>query len=305
MDHTVTVVCDGNGTVSPTGPLIVKHGDNVTFRFTPKPGNVLEKVLVGTIDVTAEAVPQNSYLLSDIQSDVTLTVTFSGAQSAIENVDRAYVKANKNKSGFVLVDVRPKEYFDGKSFTPGTVAGGHIAGAINVPLAVIQESTVAGLTALGLGTDKTVILYCNTGKTSGTAANELAAKGYGNLKNYLGSMNDWGSDPAETVVIAGLDLALGGEDAGVVSLDVPAGTGVRWSITSGAGVVELDSSTANPVGVLALGAGNAVLTATVDGIAKSECFVTVAGTGSGGSGCDLGFAPAAVLLLIPLMLLRK
>lgn len=246
-----------------------------------------------------------SYTVTSIDNNETLEVTFG--DGTIRNVDRAYVKANKDRETFVLVDVRPAEYYDGKSFTPGTVAGGHIAGAINVPLAVIESSSAADLAALGIGADKIVILYCNSGKTSRTAAEALVGKGYDSLRNYVGSMNDWGSDPAETVVIAGLDLALGGEDTGVVSVDVPAGTEVRWSITSGAGVVELDSSAANPVGVRALGAGEAVLTAAVDGIAGTECTVTVTGTdsGDGGSGCDLGFAPAAVLLLIPLMLLRK
>lgn len=310
MDHTVTVVCKGNGTVSPAGPLVVSHGNSVTFKFTPASGSVLKQVLDGTLDVTAEAVLQNSYVLSDIQSDVTITAVFSDASLVIETVDRAYVKANKDKSDFVLVDVRPAEYFDGKSFQLGVVTGGHIAGAINVPRPDIESATADQLTVLGLTKDKTIILYCNTGANSLAAAQALETKGYKNLKNYAGSMNDWGADPAETVVIAGLELAFDG--TGTVSVDVPKDKSVIWTVKhypddSTGPVVELSSATDIAVDVLALQPGTATLKANISGQASAESTVTVASAPGGGSsgGCDMILAPGALLLLAPLLFLRR
>lgn len=195
------------------------------------------------------------------------------------DVDRAYVKANKDKADFVLVDVRPEEYFNGKVFEPFVgqgVAGGHIRGAINVPFPIIQESTADELKALGLDPQKTIILYCNTGNTSRNAAQELLAKGYDNLKNYAGSMRDWGSDPEETVALAPRDLSVGGQ-ASTLSVDVPEGTSVTWSIVSSTvatatadAVIELSGTTGTSVDVIGLRPGTAVVRATVDGMASTE-----------------------------------
>ncbi|MDD4364369.1 MAG: rhodanese-like domain-containing protein [Synergistales bacterium] len=227
----------------------------------------------------------------------------SCASAAIETVDRAYVKANKDKSGFVLVDVRSAEQYDGKRFFASGVTGGHVAGAVNVPSAVLESSSVADLTVLGLGVEKTILLYCNTGATSLAAARSLEAKGYTKLKNYAGSMGDWGADPAETVVIAGLELDPGG--TGTVAVDIPEGLSVTWSVTQGKAVVDLSGTTGASVQVRALQAGEATLKAVLPDQASVESVVTVSGGASGGGGCEMGFLPAVALLFVPLLFLRK
>lgn len=250
-----------------------------------------------------------SYTVSNISQDVALNVSFG--DSAIADVDRAYVKANKDKAGFVLVDVRPEEYYDGKSFSPGVILGGHIAGAINVPRSDIEAATADQLPLMGLDPDKTIILYCNMGSNSAAVAQILAGHGYSNLKNYAGGMQDWSQDVDEVVVIASQEISVSGQ-ASTLSVDVPEGTSVTWSIVSPTvatatadAVIELSATTGTSVDVIGLRPGTAVVRATVDGMASTECEVIVLAASGSGGGCDIGLAPAAVLLLLPLVLLKK
>mgnify|MGYP000223219244 CR=1 FL=1 len=48
----------------------------------------------------------------------------------IDVVDQAYVKEKVGQPGFVLVDVRAEEVYNGKSPREG-IPGGHIEGAVN------------------------------------------------------------------------------------------------------------------------------------------------------------------------------
>ena len=49
---------------------------------------------------------------------------------SIDAVDQAYVKEKVGQPGFVLVDVRAEDIYNGKSPREG-IPGGHIAGAVN------------------------------------------------------------------------------------------------------------------------------------------------------------------------------
>lgn len=252
-----------------------------------------------------------SYTVTSIDNNETLEVTFG--DGTIRNVDRAYVKANKDRETFVLVDVRPASFYWGQSYDPALVAGGHIPGAVHVPLAEIESFSLGELASRGITPDRTVILYCNTGRTSRTAADVLVEKGFTNLRNYLGSMNDWGAQPDETVVIAGLELQIGVEETGVVSVDVPEGVTVTWSLGDvetasvlSDDVVALSATTGRQITVDAVAPGEARLIATADDRAKSEATVIVtAAPGGSSGGCGVGFTPAVVLLLLPLVLLKK
>lgn len=254
------------------------------------------------MDVTTEAKKNNYYLLISVQKDVLLKVTFSGAApSAVETVDRAYVKANRDKSGFVLVDVRPAAYFDGeKTFVSGATAG-HIPGAVNIPLACLNASSDAELSSVGLSKDKTVIVYCNIGGTSASAATVLAGKGYGSIKDYSGGMRDWGSDASETVAMKGVVLDLSGVGTHTISLDVLPEKSVSWAIGDPS-IVKLDAAVGPKVEVSAIRAGTTTLLATIDGQAKAETTVTVSGgSSSSGGGCDVGWSPMVLTLLVPLV----
>jgi phage shock protein E len=73
----------------------------------------------------------------------------------------------------VVIDVR----------TPQEFAGGHIAGAINIDHAVIEQEISKAKVVKG----DTVILYCRSGHRSGIAQETLKKMGYLKVENY-GSM---------------------------------------------------------------------------------------------------------------------
>ena len=121
----------------------------------------------------------------------------------IDVVDQAYVKEKTGQPGFVLVDVRAEEVYNGKSPREG-IPGGHIAGAVNFPLANLKaEGAAEALEKAGIVKDAEIIVYCNSGKQSSQFAEALvedfgfeAAK----VKNYKGSVIDWSKDPANKLV---------------------------------------------------------------------------------------------------------
>lgn len=78
------------------------------------------------------------------------------------------------ESGALLVDVR----------SPGEFAGGHLPGAINVP---VQEIGARAKELLKKG--KPIVVYCASGMRSGSAASAL--KGAGAQVLDLGAMSRW------------------------------------------------------------------------------------------------------------------
>lgn len=108
-----------------------------------------------------------------------------------------------------LVDVRsPQEYSGERTHMPeypqeGTLRGGHIPGAINIPWAqaVNDDSTFksrAELEALyaakGITPDKEIVAYCRIGERSSHTWFVLTyLLGYPNVRNYDGSWTEWGN----------------------------------------------------------------------------------------------------------------
>ncbi len=83
--------------------------------------------------------------------------------------------------GAILVDVRTyEEYRDG-----------HIPGAINIPVGDIGKRAKDDLP----NKEKTIVLYCRSGRRSGEAYRLLEQMGYTDLHN-LGGINRW---PGELV----------------------------------------------------------------------------------------------------------
>lgn len=132
-----------------------------------------------------------------------ITLIYSRFEPNVKDVDADYVKANMNKHGYVLVDVRPEENFEGKSPMFG-VPGGHIPGAVSFPLADLGvAATSAALAKIGVVKSNTVILYCNTGTSAGRFADSLIRKfnfSPSNIKNYRGGIIDWSKDSANTLL---------------------------------------------------------------------------------------------------------
>jgi rhodanese-related sulfurtransferase len=81
-----------------------------------------------------------------------------------------------NQNALVL-DLRPAESF----------AAGHLAGARNLPLDQIAK---AGET-LKKYKEKPVVVYCDTGASSGSAARKLAEQGFTKAVNLRGGIEAW------------------------------------------------------------------------------------------------------------------
>jgi len=85
-------------------------------------------------------------------------------------------KADKNANipdllanGGILIDVR----------TPGEFAGGHIKGALNIPVSSIST----GIQKTAKDKSAAIIVYCHSGARSGSAKKNLAKAGYTNVVN--------------------------------------------------------------------------------------------------------------------------
>ncbi len=72
-------------------------------------------------------------------------------------------------SGAILIDVR----------TPGEFAGGHIKGAVNIPVSSIST----GIQKKAKDKSAAIIVYCHSGARSGSAKKTLARAGYTNVVN--------------------------------------------------------------------------------------------------------------------------
>lgn len=123
-----------------------------------------------------------------------ITFMYSRFEPTVEDVDSEYVKQHKDLPGYVLVDARSEESFEGKS-PRYSVPGGHIEGAVNFPIQELYEfASSAGLAKAGITKDKTIIIYCNTGVLSGRFADQLVRRfnySASKIKNYRGSVTDW------------------------------------------------------------------------------------------------------------------
>lgn len=80
------------------------------------------------------------------------------------------------REDYVLLDVREKEEYD----------QGHIEGALLLPYASVEELAETMLP----DKDKTVLIYCRSGRRSAIAATALADLGYTDVKDF-GGILDW------------------------------------------------------------------------------------------------------------------
>jgi rhodanese-related sulfurtransferase len=92
--------------------------------------------------------------------------------------EKAKTMMDEDPSAIVL-DVR----------TTGEFAGGHIEGAVNIPVETIGSERPDGLPDL----DATILVYCRSGNRSATAAKALVSMGYTQVYDF-GGLNTWPYD---------------------------------------------------------------------------------------------------------------
>ena len=80
-------------------------------------------------------------------------------------------------AGALILDVRrPDEY--------GT---SHVPGAINVP----HDQVEARIAELGEDRDRTIVVYCESGRRAGMAGDVLLAAGFSDVRHLEGDMSGW------------------------------------------------------------------------------------------------------------------
>ncbi len=103
-------------------------------------------------------------------------------ENTYEQITSAEAKAiMDSEAKYIILDVRTEEEFN----------EAHIKGAVLIPDYEIGEKAERLLT----DKEQLILVYCRSGRRSKIAANELAALGYTNIKEF-GGIIDW---PYETV----------------------------------------------------------------------------------------------------------
>ncbi len=85
----------------------------------------------------------------------------------------------ESESNYVVLDVRTQEEYE----------EGHIAGAVLIPDYEIAERAEERLT----NKEQLILVYCRSGRRSKSAAAELTAMGYKNIREF-GGILDWPYD---------------------------------------------------------------------------------------------------------------
>lgn len=127
-----------------------------------------------------------------------IALIFNWIEPKIEEVNELYLKEHIGKYGFVLVDVRDEDVYEGKSPEPG-LSGGHIPGAVNFPLGDLNVAAAsAALAKVGITKTATIILYSSRNKHAEMFANSLVNRFHfpiSRIKKYRDGIADWIRNP--------------------------------------------------------------------------------------------------------------
>ena len=105
----------------------------------------------------------------------------NAADSSYQQITQEEAKEMMDTQEVIILDVREQDEYD----------GGHIPGAVLLPVGTIDETTAAEVIP---EKDSTVLVYCRSGNRSKTASSTLAELGYTNIYEF-GGINTW---PYET-----------------------------------------------------------------------------------------------------------
>lgn len=134
----------------------------------------LKDMRVRMLDIEKqEDCPVCSKNLSEIELPKIAKQTSAEICAFVRNVSVGEAKSDQD---WLFIDVREQEEWD----------EGHIEGAQLIPLSTLMEGHVPDLPK-----DKTILLYCRSGKRSLTAAQILNMHGYSDMLNLVGGYLEW------------------------------------------------------------------------------------------------------------------
>ncbi|MBL0711339.1 MAG: rhodanese-like domain-containing protein [Colwellia sp.] len=105
------------------------------------------------------------------------TVTVFAAETPKISQQDLVAALNNSTNNVLVLDVRSKDEYK----------HGHIAGAINVS----HDKVADQLSSLTQYKDRTVVVYCRSGRRAGIAEHILTENGFNNLYHLTGDMNGW------------------------------------------------------------------------------------------------------------------
>lgn len=100
---------------------------------------------------------------------------FAPAKGCLELLDQEFAQKMMSSPNRYLIDVREPHEFQ----------GGHIYGAVNIPLSRLGDKWSA------IPKDKELFLYCQSGMRSKRAASILVKKGLGPVSHLRGGFSSW------------------------------------------------------------------------------------------------------------------
>jgi hypothetical protein len=203
--YTITGTAGPNGTISPSGPVIVNHGSGKLYTFTANPGYQVSDVLVDNVSVGAVS----SYIFADITTNHTISVAFvrarysltasAGAGGTISPTGITTLEAGSNCSytitpntGFKITDVLVDNLSVGalSTYTFSNLLTNHTISATFSPITyTITSSTATGGTisqpgniSVNYGSSLTLTITCDPGyQIAGVLVDNVSA---GNVSSY-------------------------------------------------------------------------------------------------------------------------
>ena len=97
----------------------------------------------------------------------------NGAENSYRRISQEEAKTMMDEQDVIILDVREQSEYD----------GGHIAGAVLLPVGSIDEESAADVIP---EKDSVVLVYCRSGNRSKTASQALADLGYINIYEFGG-----------------------------------------------------------------------------------------------------------------------
>lgn len=195
--------------ISKTNHVIIyddKNGSNAAARFwwmLKAVGHDKVQVLNGGIN---EARKHNFPISSKQETIIPITTPYPVSQWQLSLAAMDEVEKAAQDSNYVVVDVRDKDRYDGKS-EPIDLVAGHIPGAINIPFTENLDPNGLFLDteqlkkkyqeALKDLAPENIIFHCGSGVT---ACHSLLALSYAGLsipKLYVGSWSEWSRNNKE------------------------------------------------------------------------------------------------------------
>ncbi|MCK4600183.1 DUF1573 domain-containing protein, partial [Candidatus Bipolaricaulota bacterium] len=132
--------------------------------------------ILNTAELSGGIHNKNIYIDSNDPMNPTLTLRITGSVEQGKKMQKYHIPAEDLSYWFyMLIDLRDQQDF----------AGGHLIGAINVPLSKLEDWINP------LPRETLIILYDQDGSLSDEAAQDLNIGGFSNAKSLFGGLNEW------------------------------------------------------------------------------------------------------------------